>query len=185
MLLCAGGKSGEYPRVRNLSSIVMIWVDYVIISIVGLSALIGFARGLIREVLSLGIWIGAALVAWTYYKPLSVILEPWISISSVRFGAAFLVLVFIVLILGAIFGHLLTVLVEKTGLTGTDRLMGVVFGGARGALLVAMLVFLGALTPLPDDPWWQESALIGRFQVLAERVLGELPPRVADKLKSL
>lgn len=163
----------------------MNWVDLVIIGTVGLSALVGFARGLIREVLSVGIWAAAGLVAWVYYKPLANYLEPWISTSSVRLGAAFLILVFGVLILGAIFGHVLTLLVEKTGLTGTDRLMGVVFGAVRGALLVAMVVFLGALTPLTDDPWWKDSVLIGRFQVLAERVLGELPAPLVSKLKSL
>ena len=48
-----------------------------------------------------------------------------------------------------------------------------------------MLAFLGGLTPLLDDPWWQESALIGRFQVLAERVLGTIPPDLLDKVKTL
>jgi membrane protein required for colicin V production len=162
----------------------MIWVDYVIIGIVVLSALIGFARGLIREVLSLAIWIGAVFIAWTYFKEVAIHLTPWISTPSVRLGAAFLIILFVVLILGAIVGHLFTLLVEKTGLTGTDRLLGVLFGGARGILVVAMLVFLGGLTPLPDDPWWEQSALLGRFQVLAERILGEIPPAVADKIKS-
>jgi len=163
----------------------MMWLDYLILGIIALSALIGLVRGLVREVLSLAIWIGAILVAWVLYEPLAERLTPWISTPSVRLGAAFLILVFGVLILGAIVGHLITLLVEKTGLTGTDRLLGVVFGAARGAVLVAMLVFLAGLTPLPDDPWWKESALVGRFQVLAERVLGELPPEVTERLKAL
>jgi membrane protein required for colicin V production len=163
----------------------MIWVDFVILGIVGLSALIGFTRGLIREVVSLGIWIGAAIVAWLYYKPVASMLEAWISTPLVRLGVAILILIFLVLFLGAVFGHFLARLVEKTGLTGTDRLMGVAFGAVRGALLVAMVVFLGALTPVADDVWWQESSLVGRFQVLGEQVLGELPPTVVDRLKSL
>lgn len=163
----------------------MIWVDFVILGIVGLSALIGFTRGLIREVVSLGIWIGAAIVAWLYYKPVASMLEAWISTPLVRLGVAILILIFLVLFLGAVFGHFLARLVEKTGLTGTDRLMGVAFGAVRGALLVAMVVFLGALTPVADDVWWQESSLLGRFQVLGEQVLGELPPTVVDRLKSL
>ena len=163
----------------------MIWVDYLILGIIGLSALIGLARGLVREVASLAIWIGAVLVAWTFYQPLAEALTAWISTPSVRLGAAFLILVFTVLILGALVGHLLSLLVENTGLTGTDRLLGVVFGAARGALLVALLVFLAGLTPLPEDAWWQESTLVGRFQVLAERVLGELPPEVTERLKGL
>ena len=79
----------------------------------------------------------------------------------------------------------MSLLVRKARLTGTDRAMGLVFGMARGAILVAMLVFLAALTPLPEDDWWQASSLIGRFQVLAEHVLDQVPPAAVDKLKSL
>lgn len=163
----------------------MVWVDYVIIGILALSALIGLARGLIREVLSLIIWIVAVLVAWQFHGPLAEQLTPWLSTPSVRVGVAFVVLVFVVLILGAILGQLLTTLIDKTGLTGTDRLLGVVFGAARGALLVAVLVYLAALTPMPQDPWWSESRLIGHFQTLADRLLGMIPPELAAKLKSL
>jgi membrane protein required for colicin V production len=163
----------------------MIWIDFLIIGIIALSALIGFARGFIREVLSLAIWLGAILLAWMYHRELAIHFVSWISTPSVRLGVAFLILMFVVLIAGAILAHFLATLVEKTGLSGTDRLFGVVFGGARGALLVAMLVFLGALTPLPDDPWWGESVLIGRFQVLAERILNQVPQDVSDRIKSL
>jgi membrane protein required for colicin V production len=163
----------------------MIWVDYVIIAILALSAVIGLARGLIREVLSLIIWVVAVLVAWRFHSALADQLTPWLSTPSVRIGVAFVILVFVVLILGAILGQLLTTLVDKTGLTGTDRLLGVVFGAARGALLVAVLVYLAALTPMPEDPWWKESQLIGHFQTLADRVLAMIPPAVEAKLKSL
>ena len=163
----------------------MAWVDLAIIGIIALSALVGFTRGLLREVLSFVVWLGAVFIAWTYHKDLAVELTPWISNSSFRLGAAFLILVFAMLVLGAILGHLLSLVVDKTGLTGTDRVLGVVFGTARGAILVAMLVFLGALTPLPEDVWWQGSAFIGRFQVLAERILEQIPPEAMDKLKKL
>jgi membrane protein required for colicin V production len=163
----------------------MIWVDFVIIGILALSAVIGLARGLIREVLSLTIWVVALFAAWTFHSPLADQLIPWLSTPSVRVGVAFVVVVFVVLILGAILGQILTTLVDKTGLTGTDRLLGVVFGAARGALLVAVLVYLAALTPMPEDPWWKESRLIGHFQTLADRMLAMIPPDVVAKLKSL
>ncbi len=163
----------------------MLWVDLAIIGIILLSALVGFTRGLLREVLSFAIWLGAVFVAWMFHKELAAELTRWIANPAVRLGAAFLILVFGILILGALFGHLLSMLVEKTGLTGTDRVLGVVFGAARGAVLVAMLVFLGALTPLPEDHWWQGSFLIGRFQSLAELILDQIPPEAMDKLKSL
>lgn len=163
----------------------MIWVDFAIIGIIALSAIIGLARGFIREVLSLAIWVVAVFAAWTFHRPLAEQLTPWLSTPSVRIGVAFIILVLVVLILGAILGQILTTLIEKTGLTGTDRLLGVVFGAARGALLVAVLVYLAALTPMPDDTWWKESQLIGHFQTLADRMLALIPPEVEAKLKSL
>ena len=163
----------------------MIWVDYVIIGIIALSALIGLARGLIREVISLAVWIVAVAAAWLFYQPVAAGLEPWIATPSVRIGAAVLLLVIGVLILGAVIAWLLTTLVDKTGLSGTDRLLGIVFGAARGAVLVAILVFLASLTPVKQDPWWQESDLLVHFQILADWMLAQVPPDVTERIKAL
>jgi membrane protein required for colicin V production len=57
-------------------------------------------------------------------------------------------------------------LVKATGLTGTDRVLGMVFGLFRGALLVVILIAVLKLTPLVNDPWWSESTLIEHFEKL-------------------
>jgi len=163
----------------------MIWVDYVIIGIIALSAVIGLARGLIREVIALAVWVCALLAAWMFYRPVADQIAPWIATPSVRMGAAVVILVLGVLILGALLGYLLSVLVDKTGLTGTDRLLGMVFGAGRGAVLVALLVFLAALTPVIEDPWWSESSLLPKFQLLADLMLDMIPPDVTDRIKAL
>ncbi len=163
----------------------MIWVDYVIIGIIALSAIIGLARGLIREVIALAVWIVAALAAWMFYVPVAEQLTPWIETPSVRMAAAVLILVFGVLIVGAIVAYVLSVLVDKTGLTGTDRLLGMVFGAGRGAVLVALLVFLATLTPIAEDPWWSQSRLLPKFQLLADLMLDMIPPDVTDKIRAI
>ncbi|MBK1632739.1 colicin V production CvpA [Thiohalocapsa halophila] len=163
----------------------MIWVDYVIIGIIALSAIIGLARGLIREVLALGVWIAALLAAWVFYRPVADQLTPWLSTPSLRMGAAVALIVVGVLIAGAIVGWLLSLLVEKTGLTGTDRLLGMVFGAGRGAVVVALLVFLASLTPVIEDPWWSQSELLPRFQLLADAMLDLIPPEVTQRIKSI
>jgi membrane protein required for colicin V production len=163
----------------------MIWVDYAILGIILLSAVIGLVRGLIREVVSLAIWVVAAFVAWSFYQPVAEMLTPWVSTPSLRLGLAVLILVVGVLFLGAIFAYILTLLVEKTGLTGTDRLLGLVFGAARGAVIVALAVFLAALTPLTQDPWWQQSQLLVHFQHLADQILALVPPELTARVKSI
>jgi membrane protein required for colicin V production len=163
----------------------MIWVDFVILGVILLSAVIGLVRGLIREVISLAIWGLAIFVAWTFYQPVAELLIPWVSTPSLRLGLAVLILVVGVLFAGAVFAYILTLLVEKTGLTGTDRLLGLIFGAARGAVIVALAVFFAALTPLSADPWWRESQLLVHFQHLADQLLALVPPELTERVKSI
>ncbi|HYN77456.1 MAG TPA: CvpA family protein [Lamprocystis sp. (in: g-proteobacteria)] len=161
----------------------MNWVDIAIIAILLLSALIGLARGLVREVLSLGVWLAALGVAYYYHTTVAAALTAQITQPNVRLGVAFVGLILAVLILGSIVGWLLTALVDKTGLSWVDRLLGLVFGAARGGVLVAMAVFLAALTPLVDETWWQDSKAIAQSQVAANWMLGLVPPEIQAQLK--
>ncbi|MGH8537606.1 MAG: CvpA family protein [Gammaproteobacteria bacterium] len=145
----------------------MIWVDYAILAIIGLSALISIWRGLIREVLSLLAWILAILVAVTFMRPLADLLTPYISMPSARLIIAFVALFIATLLCGAIINFVIAKLVMSSGLSGTDRVLGIVFGVARGALVVGVLVLIARLTPLPQDPWWEQSVLLGRFEAMA------------------
>ncbi|HIP52386.1 MAG TPA: CvpA family protein, partial [Chromatiales bacterium] len=133
------------------------------------------------EALSLGTWVLAFWVAWTFFRELAIAMEPWIATQSVRLGVSFAILVTATLIIGGIVNYLVAQLVEKTGLSGTDRLIGVVFGAARGVLLVAILVLLAGLTPMPEDTWWKQSSMIPYFQEIALWLKQFLPPDIAAK----
>jgi membrane protein required for colicin V production len=137
----------------------------------------------VREAVSLIIWVVAFALAWTYFREAAEQLTPWVETPSIRLGVAFIALLLVALLLGGIVGFLISQLVDKTGLSGTDRLLGALFGAARGTLLVCILVLLAGLTPFPQDPWWKASALIGEFQMLSEWLLGLLPPEIADYFK--
>lgn len=160
----------------------MIWVDYVIIGIIGLSALISLVRGFMREALSLVVWILAFWVAWTFFRELAQHLT-WFSVPSVRLGVSLALLFLVTLMVGGLVNFLVGQLVDKTGLTGTDRLIGMLFGAARGILLVTLLILLAGLTPLPDDPWWKSSQLIEYFQELAVWLKTFLPEDIGEKFK--
>ena len=158
----------------------MNWVDFALIGIVGVSLVISLVRGFVREAFSLAAWILAFWVGWSFFRELAAHLEPWISLPSLRLGLAFAALVLATLILGALVNFLVSQLVDRTGLTGTDRLLGMFFGVARGVVLIAILVLLAGLTPIPKDPWWQESQLIPYFQEMAIWLRGFLPVEVAE-----
>ncbi len=163
----------------------MLWVDILIIGIIALSAIISLVRGFVQEALSLATWIAAFWVAWFFFRPLAVQFEPWIDVPSIRLGVAYGLLLILVLLLGAIVNRFMAVLVNSTGLNGTDRLIGAFFGAARGAVVVAILILLAGLTPFPSDPWWRDSVLIPYFQELALWLKQFLPADIADNFQYL
>ncbi|MDX1572670.1 MAG: CvpA family protein [Methylophaga sp.] len=160
----------------------MNWVDFLIIGIILLSATISIVRGFIREVLSLLSWILAFWVALMFHAHLASLLIPYVDTPTIRLFAAFFVLFVVTLILGALVNHLISQLVEKTGLTGTDRALGVIFGLLRGAAIVTLLVLVAGLTPMPSDAWWQNSLMIEHFEQLAMWVVNFLPEDIATHI---
>jgi len=158
------------------------WIDVVIISLVALSAILSLFRGFVKEALALITWLVALWVAMAFYEELAAWLSQWIAVPSAQKVTAFGVLFVCVLLLGAIVNYLAGKLVDKTGLTGTDKMLGVVFGIARGAVIVAILVLLAGLTPVPQDPWWQDSQFLGYFEDLAMWMRDFLPSEIANNI---
>ncbi len=158
----------------------MNWVDYLIIGIILISSGISIVRGFIKEVLSLISWIVAIWVAFMFFANFASLLTPYIDTATLRLFIAFFVLFVVTLILGALVNHLISQLVEKTGLSGTDRALGVIFGILRGAAIVTILVLAAGVTPMPSDSWWQNSLLLQHFEDLAVWVKQLLPADVAE-----
>jgi membrane protein required for colicin V production len=106
-----------------------------------------------------------------------------VSAPSLRLLIAFIAIFIVSLILGALINHLLNQLIQKTGLTGTDRALGMIFGGVRGVAIVILLVLAAGATPMPQDDWWQQSILIEHFQKMAIWAREYLPAGIADYIK--
>ncbi len=160
----------------------MSWLDLAIIAIILISTLISLIRGFIKESVSLASWILAGFIAFRYFSVLAEILLPYFDSPTLRAGVAFSVLFVSTLIVGAIINFMLSQMVSKTGLSGTDKTLGMVFGAARGVLIVTMLVLLAGLSPtLLSESWWQESAMVGHFAELASWLKGILPDDIAGR----
>jgi len=161
----------------------LIWADWVILGIVLISALVSLLRGFAREAISLGGWIAATWISLTFLEPGAELLVGHVSQPSARLALSFLALFLGVLLLTGIAATVVGMIVDKTGLTGTDRVLGMVFGAARGLVIVGLLVLGAGMTPLPQDPWWRESVVIPHVERLAITVGDALPPDIASRLK--
>lgn len=160
----------------------MAWPDYAALAIIAISCLVGVLRGFVQEVFSLLVWAAAFGVAYAFGGDLALLMEDAVSLPSARSAMAFTGLFVAVLLVGGLLNYLLGRLVASTGLSGTDRLLGGVFGAARGLALVVLIVLVSGFTPIPADPWFQESRSIARLMPLVDWAASWLPESVAEHL---
>lgn len=160
----------------------MTWADYLILIVILVSAVIGLWRGLLREVVSLVTWVVGFWVALRFARPVGDVFQV-VHNPSVRFLIGFILIYVLILILGAVVNFVVHKLVAKTGSSGTDRLLGGVFGLARGVVVVAALVLIGSFTLLPRHDGWRESRLIPYARPLAGWIRGAMPPEMTADVR--
>lgn len=145
----------------------MTVVDVIIICVIFLSALFSLIRGFVKESISLVTWLMAIWIASSFGSRLAAVLPNSIESEAVRLSVGFGALFIVTLMLGALVNVLVAHFVKKTGLSGADRIFGVVFGFLRGLLIIVVFVVIGSFTPLPEQEWWQSSNLLERFESLS------------------
>ena len=160
----------------------MLWPDYAILAVIAISVLVGALRGFIKEVFSLLVWSAAFLIAYYFAGDVADLMEDAVTLPSARTAMGFVGLFVAVLLVGGLMNYLLGRLVESTGLTGTDRLLGGVFGAARGLVLIIAVLLVTGFTPIPADPWWKQSLTIQRMMPLVGWAAGHLPASVVEQL---
>ena len=147
--------------------------DYAVMAVIGLSALRGAWRGFVGEIFGLVGWVVAFIVACRYVDHV----VPWIPADwpggeLTQWLIAFALIVIGVVVVAGVANALVTRLMAVSGLSGVDRSLGLLFGLARGVLLVLILVALGGLTELPQHEFWRDALLLP----YAEQGIHELKP---------
>ena len=142
----------------------MNWADLTILAVLLVSCLISIKRGFVKEALSLAAWVAAFVVAMLFSASLATLFANSIQSPSVREMVAFAILFAATLIVAAMANYLIGEVVRMTGLSGTDRTFGMVFGLIRGVIIVmAILLLVPPIIPVNQESWWHNSLLIPHF----------------------
>ena len=146
-------------------------VDWVIIVVLGLSILLSLWRGFVREAVSLAGWVVAFVIANMFVGELATFLQQWIANATGRYVAAYALLFVGMLMVAGIVGKLSAQVVKVTGLTLLDRLLGTVFGFARGVIIVLVVIYvLRQLAPPQNLLWLDQSQLMPHVDMLGQWV---------------
>jgi len=161
----------------------MTVIDIVVLAIVGISILFGMLRGLMREVLALVAWAASFLLANLLAPDAATLLPQAMASEEFRLLVSFVVIFLVALVGLSVLAILASKVVRIVGLGPADRVVGGVFGLARGALVVMILVLLAGLTALPRQPMWRNAVLSGTLEVVAGHVKEWLPADLSKRIK--
>jgi membrane protein required for colicin V production len=161
----------------------MTWLDYAVVGVFAVSLVVGAWRGLVREILSILGWVIAFLAANLLAGPLGPVMPQAIPSPELRIAVAYVAVFVASLMVTALLGLLLSKLLKAAGLGGVDRMLGALFGAARGLLIVLAAALLAGLTSAPRQDFWRDSAS-GPLLVQAAQVLKPLLPQsFAERLR--
>jgi membrane protein required for colicin V production len=135
-------------------------VDAVVLAVLVMSAFLAFLRGFVREVLGIGSWILAGIVAAWAFKFVQPSFRQWIENPDIADPVAFGVVFIVSLIFLSIIANMVGGLIRMSMLSGLDRTLGVVFGLARGAALVVVAYILGGMVVATDK--WPDAVIQAR-----------------------
>ena len=156
--------------------------DYAVLAIVALSILLSVIRGLAREILALLAWVVAFVAASLFGGRLAALLPAGIPSEELRLLAAFVGIFFVVLLVMGLLAVLISRLVKSAGLSVEDRILGGMFGLARGLVIVMVLVLLAGLTALPKKSEWREATFSPPLEALAMVIRNLMPADVANRI---
>jgi membrane protein required for colicin V production len=162
----------------------MTTFDYAVLLVVGLSVLLAVLRGGVSELLSLASWIVGFWLAQQYAAELGSRLPAAVPTEELRLIAGFLGILLGVWFVSAIVRVTLTQFIRATGLGPLDRMLGAVFGLARGALIVVALVMMGGMTSLPQKAvWWRNAMFSPPLEAAVVALRPWLPSALASKIR--
>lgn len=152
------------------------WIDYIIIGIIAVSTIISLFRGFVREVISLTAWVVGFGVALHYAPLFQNYLREWVASEPLRHGVAFVIIFLLVLLFGMLINLIVGFWVDKAGLSVGNRLLGIVFGAARGlAVVMLLLMLVMSMNNFSENPALTQSVLVPKLTPVLEKIKNFFP----------
>jgi membrane protein required for colicin V production len=148
--------------------------DWFLLALLAYSTVVAFVHGILRELFFFGgLILGIVVAAWNYAR-VALLLERFVTAPATAHIIAFFLIVIAIMLAGGLMGRVLSRTVHAVGLGFFDRLLGAVFGFARGCLMgVAILVAAAAF--FPQTAWISNSRLTPYFLAGAHAVSFVVP----------
>lgn len=143
------------------------------------SLVLGAWRGLVFEVLSLLSWVAAFVLAQWLALDAARLLPVGGASDAMRYAVGFIVVFFLVVLLGSLMAVVVKKLTVAVGLRPLDRALGAVFGSVRGVFLLLLVTVVVGMTPMKSSQAWQESVGAG----VAVAVLKGLKPALPSDME--
>jgi membrane protein required for colicin V production len=150
----------------------MIAVDYIILAIILVSAVMGLVRGLLREAVAVITWFLAIVLAWSFASSLEPLLGGILVGSPLRIWAARAIIFVGVLLLGGAVAVVLGHYVRVSMFSGMDKFLGFVFGIVRGVVIVGAFTIAVQALRMDEDPRWSNSRLLPYAGAVADALRG-------------
>ena len=143
-------------------------IDIFIAVAIVISIVVGLIRGFVKEAISIAALLFAIWAALYFGPSVGDVSENWFKSEELQMWFGRVLVFLVILSLGGLLGWGISKLVRLSVLSGMDRLLGSVFGVARGVLLVAVAIIGGQFAGFDNDNWWLQSKLIPHFEVVAD-----------------
>ena len=165
----------------------MITVDYIILAIIVISAVMGLVRGLLREAIAVITWFLAIVLAWSFGASLEPHLGGILVGSPLRIWAARVIIFVGVLLLGGAISVIVSHYVRVSMFAGMDKFLGLIFGVIRGIVIVGAFTIAVQALRMDEDPRWKNSRLMPYAIGVADAlrgIVGEKLERIEMKLQN-
>lgn len=172
-----------YPKWFDVFSLIpqMNWLDWLLVSYIVAAMLLGFWRGLVKEVFAVLTWLISLIIALSYMAKLSNLLIQFISFPNIRLIASLLTLFMVAMILLGWFCDLVIQSMRLNSQSLTEQLLGMILGGVRGLLSVLFMIIVVYLTQWSESPLWLHSILVQHIGQAADFIVKQFASEVTNQ----